>query len=62
MKPSHQLAQLEQALTEDAKHLFYQQEVDIVEHDLQILTEIYKPLKDSSTLLREILKISRKSN
>ena len=57
LKPSHQLAHLKQAVPEEAKCLLYQHEVDSVEHALEILTELYEPLKDSSTLMKEILKL-----
>ena len=37
LKPSHQLANLKQAVPEEAKQLLYQQEVDGKEHALGIL-------------------------
>ena len=59
---SHQLARLKQAVPKKVWCLLYQQEVDAVEHALEILTELYQPLKDSSTLMEEILTISQQLN
>ena len=58
LKPSHQL---KQAVPGEAKCLLYQQKVDAVDYFLEVLTELYEPLKDS-TLMQEILKISQQQN
>ena len=42
--------------------LLYQQKVVTVEHDFEILTELYKALQNLSTLMEEIWKISRWPN
>ena len=62
LKPSHEPSHLKQVIPEEAKRLLYQQEVDSVEHALVILRELYEPLKDSSPLIEEILRISQQLN
>ena len=57
LNPSHRLAHLIQAVPEEAKRLLYQQQVDTVEHCLEILTDLYEPIKDSSSFMQEILNI-----
>ena len=54
---SSQLAHLKQSVQEKAKGLLHQEQVETVEWALEVLTERYEPLKDSSTLMQEILKI-----
>ena len=58
---SHQ-GSLKTAVSEEAKRLLYQEEVETVEHAFTILTELYQPLKYSSTLMQEILKITQLPN
>ena len=59
LKPSHQLAHLKQSVSEEAKCLLHQQQVETTKKAFEVLTELYEPLKDSSTLMQEILKISQ---
>ena len=57
LKPSHQLAHQKQSVPEEAKHLLYQEQVETTEKAFEVLTELYEPPKDSSTLMQDILKI-----
>ena len=59
LKLSHQLIHLKQSVPEEAKHLLNQEQVKTVEWALVVLTELYKPLNDSSTLMQDILKNSQ---
>ena len=59
LKLSHQLAKLKRAVPEEAKRLLYQEQVETVERALEVVTECYEPLKDSLTLIQEILKITK---
>ena len=59
LKPSLQRAHLRQAVPEEAKKLVYQEQIDTVERAFEVLTELFEPHKDSSTLMEEILKITQ---
>ena len=62
LKPSLQMAHLRQAIPEEAKKLLYQEQIESMERAFEVLTELFKPHKDSSTLVEEILKISQQPN
>ena len=59
LKPSLQMAHLRQAVPEEAKKLLYQEQIDTVDRAFEVLTELFEPHKDSSTLMEEILKITQ---
>ena len=59
LKPSLQMVHLRQAVSEEAKKLLYQEQIDTVERAFEVLTELFEPHKDSSTLMEEILKITQ---
>lgn len=61
MRPSHQVSYLKQAVPEEAKRLLYQHGVETVEHALEILTELYQPVRDSWSVLQELQKITQGS-
>ena len=58
LKPSLQMAHLRQAIPEEAKKFLYQEQIESVERAFEMLTELFEPHKDSSTLMEEIFKIS----
>ena len=59
LKLFNQLANLKLSVPEEAKRMLYQEQVEMVEKAFEVLTELYEPLKDSSTLMQEILKITQ---
>ena len=46
-------------MPEEAKCLLYQKQVETVDWAFDVFTELHEPLKDSSTLMQEILRISQ---
>ena len=60
LRPSHQLAYFKQAVPDEAKKMLYQHKVETVQQAIQILTELYEPVKDTWTVLQELEKISQK--
>ena len=61
LKPSHQLAYLKQAVPDEAKKMLYQHKVDAVDVALEMLTELYEPVKDSWQALQELQKVTQQS-
>ena len=59
LKPSLQMAHLRQAVPEEAKKLLCQEQIDTVDRAFEVLTELFEPHKDSSTLMEELLKINQ---
>ena len=60
LQPSHQLAYFRQAVPDEAKRMLYQHRVLNLEQAIQLLTELYEPVKDTWTVLQELEKISQK--
>ena len=46
LRPSHQLMYLKQAVPDEAKNMLYQHKVETIEHAIDMLTELYEPVKD----------------
>ena len=53
------MAHLRQAVPEEAKKLLYQEQISMVDIAFEVLTELFEPHEDSSTLMEEIFKISQ---
>ena len=60
LQPSHQLAYFKQAVPEEAKRMLYQHKVTNLEQAIQMLSELYEPVKDTWTVLQELEKVSQK--
>ena len=60
LKPTHQLAYFKRSIPEEAKKMLYQHKVESVQQAIQMLTELYEPVKDTWTVLQELEKISQK--
>ena len=56
------MAHLRQGILEEAKKLLYQEQISTVERAFEVLTELFEPHKDSSTLMEEILKEEVRGN
>ena len=59
LRPSLQMAHLRQAVQKEARKLLYQEQIDTVDRAFEVLTELFEPHEDSSTLMEEILKINQ---
>ena len=61
LKPSTQLAYLKQTVPEEAKRMLYQHKVESVDQAIQMLTELYEPVKDPWTALQDLQKVNQQS-
>ena len=59
LKPSLQMAHLRQAVPEEAKKMLCQEQIDTVDKAFEVLTELFDPHKDPSTVMEEKLKFTQ---
>jgi len=59
MRPSHQLAHFKRAVPEEARKLIYQHKVENLDQAINVLTELYEPVKDTWTVLQELQRITQ---
>ena len=60
LKPTHQMVYFKQAIPEEAKKMLFQHKVGTIQQAVELLSELYDPVKDTWTVLQELEKITQK--